>query len=99
MTGTDGRDVTETTREVYELCCEPGAKIKYRSLRLEKIAHCDGHDRWRVTRNGEYIDTINTSAFRSAWQLQQWLDAAADGDLAGSEMFCADCPLRSVPSD
>lgn len=78
----NGREntVSETTREVYERCCEPGAQVRYRTLRLEKLAHTDGHGRWQIKRDGEYVDTINTDAFRSASELQRWLDAAVDGE-------------------
>lgn len=91
------RTITETVREVYELCCTPGARIKYRTLRLEKLERTDGaRARWRVTRNGEYIDTINVDAFKSAGQLQRWLDAVAEAAVDGEQ--CPSC-VGSVPSD
>lgn len=93
------RGITETTREIYELCCSPGARIKYQTLRLEKLDRDTDHDRWRVTRDGEYIDTINVDAFRSASQLQQWLDAVSDGRETVLGEHCESCPLHAVPGD
>lgn len=88
------REISGPTQEIYELCCEPGAVIPYRTLRLECLEHPNSRGLWRITRDGEYIDTINTHAFHSAGQLQRWLDAVADGDPIET---CEGCPLRAIP--
>lgn len=92
--------VSETTREIYELCCRPGARVKYRSLRLEKLDQNASKCRvWEVARDGEYVDTVNVAAFQSASQLQRWLDMVSDGDDIGAIHHCDSCPLHAVPGD
>jgi len=94
MRGADGRSITEPAKEIFELCCEPGARIAYRNLALECLEHPNSRGLWRVERDGEYLDTINTHGFHSASEFQRWLDAAAEG-----EPFEACAASRSVPSD
>lgn len=92
----DGDRSRKTVRELYEPCCEAGARVVYQNLTLRKLEWSDrGHSMWEVHREGEWIDTIDTGAFRSASELAGWLTAVAE-----CEPPCACCEATElVPTD
>lgn len=92
------QSIPDEIREVYEPCCDSGATIMYRGLTLEKLAWPDrAHSQWRITQDGEYIETINVAAFRSAGELRRWLDVVADGEIP--EVALRGGSVRSAPGD
>lgn len=92
-----GGAVDGAVREVFEQCCDGGARVQYRTVVLEKIDRGDlEHDRWLVFSGDECVDTIAVDAFCSASELQRWLDALIDG--GDSVGLCPTCPLQSGQS-
>ena len=80
-----GRTDMTAIREVFEPCCNAGAITGYRGLTLRK---CEGDGRvWLVTKNGEYVESINVGAIATASELQRLLDRLAEG----REVDCGEC--------
>ncbi|GAB7119923.1 hypothetical protein [Natrinema pallidum] len=93
----DENRVTETVQELVSGACQTGARVRYRSLRLRRL-EWPGSDRWRVERaDGQYVDTISIDGFRSASELECWLDRAHEGGPTAGR--CLECPRRSLPGD
>jgi len=67
-------------REIFEECHEPGAELDYRSIRLTKPAWiCDESTVWQLYgAEGGYLDSIRVAAFRSARELEEYLDDVSE---------------------
>jgi len=74
------KDRWAVVREIFEECHESGAELDYRSITLAKPDWmCDESTVWELyTAEGEYLDSIRVAAFRSARELEEYLDGVSE---------------------
>ncbi len=81
----DTRQRWAVVREIFEACHAPGSVVEYRAVRLEKPEWvCDDAPIWQVfDADGEYLDSLRIDAFRSARELQSYLDDMSEREAMG----------------
>jgi len=96
---TPNRGRMQAIREMMEPCCDPGAIVYYRGLRVEKPMTETDHQTWLVIGDDGWLETINLAAIATASDLKTTLDELAEEhghSHTGCE--CGECGC-SLPGD